>query len=320
MAVVPPLGAQIQRVQDDLQKRQAAYDRAQKDRVQQEAEHAKSVDSIERLRAEPPGTMRDYRLDGRLAQAKEQADRLSALSEKLRQQNEALLDRKRQLLALCDQALAQDGKTLSGGVRVQWLRLSVSLVEQLYADVPDRVRSLALSSALLERKDQPLDDPQKLSEQADLLRDFADKLLRETAKLTQRRLALLSRQRVRERAAAVDEDLFAEQVTARRGSGAQTGRESLKAADATAPGAALPATPQAPPSTDSSRTASSGVGRTGLDPATLDALLRADSGGDGAAQAAAWQHAETELQNRAALLQNKAAQLEKQAQALRSAK
>lgn len=66
------------------------------------------------------------------------------------------------------------------------------------------MRAVALTSAALEKKTTPPDDPQGLHDRAVLLRDSADKLLREQARLKDRREALSARQRVRQQAASVD--------------------------------------------------------------------------------------------------------------------
>ena len=64
--------------------------------------------------------------------------------------------------------------------------------------------------------DDPLDGPRELQDKADLLRDSGDKLRREVLRLAQRIDGVERRRHLRERAGAVDEDLFGEAVSNRR--------------------------------------------------------------------------------------------------------
>lgn len=313
---LPSLTKQIEQAQTELLLSEAARDRSQRELTQRESEQAKLVTQIEQLKAQPPGPVRDLRLDGLLAQAKDRADDLQQRALLSQQQMALVTAQQRKLLGLCDRRLAGEGGALEGGKRVLLVRLRAQLSERLYADEPERLRTVALTSAALEQKTAPSDDPQGLRERADLLRDSADKLLRELSRLKDRREALAARQRVRQRAASVDEDLFAEQATARRGSGGAQGtfgaNKLADAATAPAPGGPV----VLPPAAEPTPTVGSGALRTSLDPSMLDALLRSDAASDAAAQADQLQRAESELRSLAQQLQRRAAQLDQQATGL----
>lgn len=308
-----PIFARIERQAQEWAALEAQKVAGQQELARREAEHGKRVAQIERLKAEPPGPVRDLRLESLLAQAKEQGDELSQQALALQKRSDSIVTLQKQLLALCNRALAT-GESLTATQRVRVLQLLTALSEQLHGDVPNRVRDLSQKSEVLTEQPLQSDEPQWLRERADLLRDVADKLARETEKLAERRVALVSRQRIRQRAAAVDEDLFAEQATARRGTVAQTTREGASAKDA-APMAGGPSAPSPPAFDASSGSTVSPQVRSGVDPAALDALLRADVSKEGNAQAAVLLRAESELKQLAIRLRNRAAELEKQAQA-----
>jgi len=313
---LPSLAKQLEQAHAELLQSEAAHDRSQRELSRQESEQAKLIAQIEQLKAQPPGPVRDLRLDGLLAQAKDRADDLQQRSLLSQQQLALVTAQQRKLLGLCDRRLVGEGGALEGGKRVVLLRLRAQLSERLYADEPERLRAVALTSAALEQKTAPSDDPQGLRERADLLRDSADKLLRELTRLKDRREALAARQRVRQRAASIDEDLFAEQATARRGSGSARGTlGGSKLADAaTAPAPGGPVV--LPPAAEPTPTAGNGALRTSLDPSMLDALLRSDAPSDAAAQADQLQRAESELRSLAQQLQRRAVQLDQQATGL----
>jgi hypothetical protein len=312
------LTVQLDLVQRELMGQETSREQVQRELALRESDQAKLVEQIEQLKAQPPGPVRDLRLQSLLAQAQDRADDLSqrAAARKTLHANVATLQKR--LLSLCERVLAGEDGAVDSGRRVQLLRLRAQLTERLYGDEPERLRALTQSSAALE-KETPSDDPQGLRDRADLLRDSADKLLREMAKLKERRQALLARQRVRQRAATVDEDLFAEQATARRGGGVFSGRET-KAADAAA-APTVGGTPTPPPTPDPGTASGPTTSlRTALDPSTLDALLRSDGSGDAGAQAAALQRAEGELRSLVEQLQRRATQLEQRAVTLRNQK
>jgi hypothetical protein len=315
----PSLWQQLEQAQSELQKTQSYKAQSLRELSQRESEQSKLVAQIEQLKAQPAGPVRDLRLNELLAQAKDRADDLSQRSSSLQKQSQQLVTQQQRLLQLTDRLLSGESGSLDSGKRLLLLRQRATLSEQLYADEPERLRALALSSATLGQKTAMLDEPQALRDRADLLRDSADKLLREMKRLKERRETLMTRQRVRQRAQSVDEDLFAEQATSRRGSSAFGGRNEKQADSAAAPtagggtgaGPVMAPTDPGPPS---------GALRTAVDPATLDALLRSESSGDAAAQVGALSRAEAELQSLASQLQRRAAQLEQQASGLGSRK
>jgi hypothetical protein len=219
-----------------------------------------------------------------------------------------------------------DGVRLGAAERLAWLRLRTEQAEALLGpdELDERVRALAQRSAQpaapgaeLGAEPAALDDPQVLRERADLLRDAADKLQREVARLKARSDEVQKRQRLRERAARVDEDLFAEQATARRAQ-RNDGRASFESA---APQADVKAgvAPSAPgPSTTALDQSSGSTGplRGGLDPSTLDVLQRAEGTGDPTARLQALQRAQTELNRLTEQLVRRATRLEQRARDL----
>ncbi len=309
----PSLWSQHEQGQRELTAVESQREQSQRELLLREAEQKKLVEQIENLKAQPNGPVRDLRLESLLAQAKDRADALTRQAQALQKQSEFVTLQQQKLLRLDERILAGEDGPVDSGKRVLLLRLRAQLSERLYADAPERLRVLTQASAALEQKTPQVDDPQGLRDRADLLRDSADKLLREMAKLKDRRQALVSRQRVRQRAATVDEDLFAEQATARR-TGASFGGRETKLADAAATAPSGPPIPG--PVADTTPPASTAALRTSLDPATLDALLRSDGSGDASQQAAALQRAEAELRSLAEQLQRRATQLEQRAAAL----
>jgi hypothetical protein len=122
------------------------------------------------------------------------------------------------------------------------------------------------------------------------------------------------RQRLRERAARVDEDLFAEQATARRAQRTD-GRTFETAAPASDVKVGVAPSAPAGPSSDQA-SAPTGPVRGGMDPSTLDVLQRAEGAGDPAARLQALQRAQTELNRLTEQLVRRAARLEQRARDL----
>lgn len=315
----PSLWQQLDKTQSELQLTQAHKAQSLRELSQRESEQSKLIAQIEQLKAQPAGPVRDLRLNELLAQAKDRADELSQRASSVQKHSQQLVAQQKRMLQLTDRLLSGESGTLDAGKRLLLLRQRATLTEQLYADEPERLRALALSSATLGQKTAMLDEPQELRDRADLLRDSADKLLREMKRLKDRRETLVTRQRVRQRAQSVDEDLFAEQATSRRGSSSFGGRNE-KQTDAAAAPSVGGGTGAGPVTTPTDPNAPSGALRTTMDPATLDALLRSEASGDAAAQVGALSRAEAELQSLASQLQRRAAQLEQQAAGLGSNK
>lgn len=324
-----------QREQAEL--RRLLGQRAQLAAAQQkgEREQAQRAQTIERLKSQPLGVAPDLRLQEALAQAQAQATLLSQQAAELARIDQAVAASRARLLRACDAILLADGAPEKAGTdgirlgaaeRLAWLRLRTEQAEALLGpdELDERVRALAQRSAQpaapgteLGAEPAVLDDPQVLRERADLLRDAADKLQREVARLKARSDEVQKRQRLRERAARVDEDLFAEQATARRAQ-RNDGRTAFESA---APQADIKAgvAPSAPgPTTTASDQSSGPTGplRGGLDPSTLDVLQRAEGTGDPTARLQALQRAQTELNRLTEQLVRRATRLEQRARDL----
>lgn len=286
--------------------------------AKREQQAAQLAEEIEKLKVKPPGVTRDLELGEQLAQAQTQASELAAAAAAARRLAAELVLARQRLVAICDQILdAEKSASLSSAQRFYWLRLRTAQVEALLGNGSDRkVRALAESElGGIPGPATALDDPLVLHERADLLRDAADKLHREVLRLTARREELQRRQRLRERASRVDEDLFAEQSTARRGGshGSASEKASPAAADAAGPGPLTTMTPSSAPLGNSPV-------RGGPDPATLDGLLRLEGPGEPAAKLQALSQAQGELETLAADLMQRAERLEERARELRQKK
>lgn len=293
---------------------------------QRQAEHAQRqreqasdslLSEIERLKAQPEGMARDLALNEKLALSQAQAAVLSRESAALRAGAVELRAARQRLVALCDRILRTDQESsLSAGQRLLWLRLRTAQVEALLVANKPAAPAAVIGSATAAMTaattaSATVDDPQALREQADLLRDSVDKLRREVDRLASRSEELRRRERLRERASRVDEDLFAEQATARRrtGGSALRGAAEMAAPAADTAGGVL----SAPPSSPSPSVATP---RVGPDPSTLDALLRSEGSGDPAVKQQALQRARSELETLAADLLRRATQLEQRASEL----
>jgi hypothetical protein len=296
---------------DALALRQRHAEQAQRRR---ETDFESLAGEIERLKSQPEGVARDLALNEKLALSQAQAAVLSRESAALRQGGSELRAARQQLVSLCDRILRTEGDAgLSAGQRLLWLRLRTAQVEALLpaATTPSGAvlgsASAAISAAAT--ASTTVDDPQALREQADLLRDSVDKLRREVERLAARSEELRRRERLRERASRVDEDLFAEQATARRRGGAAALRAGAEAAPSADSAGGVFGMPSASPST----TPPQATPRTGPDPSTLDALLRSEGAGDPAAKQQALQRARGELEALAGDLLRRATQLEQRA-------
>lgn len=289
--------------------RQATAEQTQRTR---EAEAAALSAEIERLKSQPEGVARDLALNGKLAQAQASAVVLQREGTSLRAGASELQKARQRLLAACDRLLNDGGDgSLSSGQRLHWLRVRTAQVEALLQPVEGATLPAPRVAVGGTAQGEPSsDDPQTLREQADLLRDSVDKVRREIERLTQRSDELARRQRLRERASRVDEDLFAEQATARRAASranaARNGAEAAPAADAVSTGG--PGVTSPPPFAATPTPA-----RSGPDPSTLDALMRVDGGGDATAKQQALSRARGELETLAADLLRRAARLEQRA-------
>lgn len=311
---------QAARQKEELQRLDGEVQSARKAQQQGERVAAQRTQEIERLKGEPAGVGRDLRLQELLAQAQAQALVLSQQAGELRAKESSLRSGRERLLLTCDQILAADsGGKLPLSQRLEWLRMRTTQIEALHGtaereSLGQAVRTAVKAGAALAPDNNAdaagVDDPQILRERADLLRDSADKLRREVQRLKVRGDELSHRQRLRERAARVDEDLFAEQTRSRHLSSTAAGnRESVATLGA----------PAAPGSADKDSfgtipgASAGGTIRSTLDPSALDILQRAETLTDPVAKLQALQRAQTELSTLTDQLLARAARLEQRA-------
>ena len=301
---------------------------------------------IERVKSDG-GVRRDVRLQELLAAQKQKSDELERLASDLRGRSSLLAGARKKLIADCDRALA--APNLPEAKRLELARLRTANAAALAA--PEAPIGVARAA------DNPLDGPRELQDKADLLRDSGDKLRREVTRLAQRIDSVERRRHLRERAGAVDEDLFGESVSNRHsprvasttlgssGHGDSQGANTPTAgpangaggatggAGAPAPGSGGGATGGAGGSTGTTGGTSPGsgaVGTTGtgdstvlrnlVDPATLDELRRSDGGDDLDRQLRALRRAQGELSGLATELDRRAHALSQRADELKHKK
>ncbi len=249
----------------------AAMARSEAARAQLAQKNADEAREIDRLKAQPAGVARDYRL-GQLLEATQ--DRAAELD---RLQGEAASLRAK-LVAACDAVIAD--KSQPQAARDAAAARRASLVER---------PSVEIARPAVD----PLDGAQELSEKADLIKDSEDRLRREVERIGKRIDGVESRRRLRERAAAVDDDLFLESSSSRRvvrvapvqadRNGAQTPASPNFAAGMSSDGKSAGA-----PGGTTNGLADGGGGETrlgaslrgALDPSLLDELRRAEAGQD----------------------------------------
>jgi hypothetical protein len=160
---------------------------------------------IDRVKVDS-GVRRDAKLQELLAAQKAKSDELERLASEARGRASMLAGARRKLIADCDRALA--ASSLAEAKRLELARLRTTQAAALAT--PDKPLGVARAA------DDPLDGPRELQDKADLLRDSGDKLRREVQRLAQRIDGVERRRHLRERAGAVDEDLFGESVSNRR--------------------------------------------------------------------------------------------------------
>jgi hypothetical protein len=181
--------------------------RAQVDghRVALEAQSQELAAQIEKLKSQPAGIRRDRKLQELLAAQKATSDELERVAGDLRGRASLLAGARKKLIADCDRALVGQ---LPEAKRLELARLRTA--QAAWLALPDRPLGVARANA------DPLDGPRELQDKADLLRDSEDKLRREVKRLAQRIDNVERRRHLRERAGAVDEDLFGEAASNRR--------------------------------------------------------------------------------------------------------
>ena len=159
---------------------------------------------IEAAKAEPAGVRRDANLQELLAAQRSKSDELEHLSVDLRGRASLLAGARRKLVTDCDRALQLQ---LPEAKRLELTRLRTAQVTSLAES--DRPVGVARPTA------DPLDGPRELQDKADLLRDSGDKLRHEAQRLALRIDNVERRRHLRERAGAIDEDLFGESISNR---------------------------------------------------------------------------------------------------------
>lgn len=317
------LTAQAARQKEEVQRLDGELQVSRKAQQQSEQAAAQRAQEIERLKGEPAGVGRDLRLQELLAQAQAQSLVLAQQAGELRAKEASLRGGRERLLFTCDQILAADsGGKLPLSQRLEWLRLRTAQIEALHGaaereSLGQAVRTAVQAEAALAPYNSADaaggDDPQILRERADLLRDSADKLRREVQRLKVRGDELSHRQRLRERAARVDEDLFAEQTRSRHlASSAGGNRESAATTTLGTPAPTAPGSFDKDTFTGPIPSAGSNV-RSTLDPSALDILQRAETLTDPVAKLQALQRAQSELTALTDQLLARAARLEHRA-------
>jgi hypothetical protein len=187
----------------------AARAKVEGHRVALEAQSRDAATQIERLKISPAGIRRDAQLQELLAAQKATSDELERVAGDLRGRSSLLTGARKKLIADCDRALAGQ---LVEAQRIELARLRTAQATLL--TLPDRPPSGPLE--VTRANANPLDGPRELQDKADLLRDSEDKLRREVQRLSVRIDSVERRRHLRERAGAVDEDLFGEAVSNRR--------------------------------------------------------------------------------------------------------
>jgi hypothetical protein len=176
---------------------------------------------IERVKAEPTGVRRDFRLRELLASSKAKADELTRIAAELRWHVGPLGDARRELLTTCDRALA--APSLNEARRLELARVRTAQAA-LLATPAAPMGSIKVTAPV---SVDPLDGPRELKEKADLLRDSEDKLKREVQRLAGRIDDVERRRHLRERVGAVDDDMFGEAVSNRRFARINNGLSSI---------------------------------------------------------------------------------------------
>jgi hypothetical protein len=341
----------------DLAADQQAITRLEGARVQTEARRAaleqqsQALGSdIERLKGETAGVRRDLKLQSQLAAQKAKSDELERVAVELRAGVAAVGAARRKLIADCDRALALPALPEAKRLELTRLRAAQAAVLAL----PDRPLGVARAAA------DPLDGPRELQDKADLLRDSGDKLRREVQRLAQRIDSVERRRHLRERAGAIDEDLFGESISNRRsarlassvGSSPTRGNSGESAPPPSSPaptppgggggtgvagpgpggggapppgngaggGGSSPSVPTAPPMLPPTANDPATVLRNLVDPATLDELRRSDGGDDLDRQLRALRRVQGELEGLAKELDRRARDLTTRADELKHRK
>jgi hypothetical protein len=322
---------------------EATRDEADSRRGVLEQQSQQLASQIDRAKDEPAGVRHDAKLQDLLAAQKAKSDELERVAGDLRGRGSLLAGARRKLVADCDRALAA---SLPEAKRLELTRLRTAQVAALALPMTTIDRPIGVARAASD----PLDGPRELQDKADLLRDSGDKLRREVQRLAGRIDSVERRRHLRERAGAVDEDLFGEAASNRRS--ARVASTTLSSAGDRSQGAASPSA-GVPTTGGTGATGGGGAGGSGggapgggnnpggatpsggdhggttadatvlrnlVDPATLDELRRADGGDDLDRQLRALRRAQNELSGMASELDRRARSLATRADELKHKK
>ena len=322
----------------ELGKAEAAVQPLRARKTQLENDVAQLATAIDADKRKSEGVRRDRELQGHLAQSKSKTDEIERTQAELRWREPGLTELRRRIIRAVDRLL--DGQVLEGqkalaeASRLELERLRTAQVALLVSPSMPLVIARDTRGVV-----DPLDGPRELGEKADLLRDSGDKLRREAKRLSARIDGVDRRRRLRERAGALDEDMFGESTSNRRIARAgqttsetptTSGKGSSDAFTGSNPPSSAPsgATPgvtgssggtTSPPSTPAVRTDTT-VLRNLVDPATLDELRQSDVLDDAERQTRALKRAQTELETLAAELDRRAQALDGRAKDLKQQK
>ena len=345
------LGSDLPALQAEARRAEQAVAPLYHRRLTLEAEAGRLADTIERLRRTPAGVRRDLELQTALAQSKNKTDELERVQTELRWREPGLTTLRRRMVRLIDSLLD------AGGTNANRFQL-----EQLRSATIAVLVSPALPLQIVRERDggnnvaDPLDGPRELRAKADLLRDSGDKLRRESQRIAKHLDGIERRKHLRERAGALDEDLFGEMQSNRVASRAQGttvatagGSRGTASSDSSKTTGGPTAAPNANGSTPNqagagavgnpvadgshetatgttttvsppSRTSESTVLRNLVDPATLDELRQADAIDDSERQARALKKAQSELESLAKELERRAKVLDGRAEEIKRQK
>jgi hypothetical protein len=282
-AALPALADPLADMAGDVARAEAARAEVEARRAPLEKKNADEAREIERLKAAAPGVARDYRLGQLLSAAQDRAGDLDRLQADLRARDEALAGLRQKLVAECDR-VAGDPQSTPAQRADASAKKAAELAHEKAATV-----EIARPSV------DPLDGSQELTEKADLLKDSEDRLRKEVDRIGKRIDSVENRRRLRERANAIDDDLFLENGSGRRmvHVGPVDTRGGVTQQTPTSADGAKNNSPA--PSfgfggADPGATANNGSGgsesrigaslRGALDPQTLDELRRAEAGQD----------------------------------------
>ncbi len=279
-AALPALADPLADMAGDVARAEAARAEVEARRAPLAQKNADEAREIERLKAQAPGVARDYRLGQLLSAAQDRAAELDRLQADVRSRDEAITGLRQKLIAECDR-VAGDPQSTAAQCTDAAAKKAAELAKEKSGTV-----EIARPAV------DPLDGSQELTEKADLLKDSEDRLRKEVERLGKRIDSVENRRRLRERANAIDDDLFIENGSGRRtvhvgpvdtrtaGLNADSGNG--KNANSPTPtqnfGGFDPNSPASPGGGSESRLGASLRGA--LDPQTLDELRRAEAGQD----------------------------------------